>query len=254
MYTAINSKGIKVRAKEANRGEDYYCPLCNTKLIYKAGKYNAHHFAHENKKSCDSWNNEMSLWHTLWQDLFPIDNIEVPITVDDKTHIADVKIGDKIIEFQHSNISYEEMVEGISFILSQANLIWVIDGIGKRFYMIADPRERYINRINVETELDCSKEKQYYWSYQNKAIRDIDWDNNLQLYIHVNENYLINVTKMSWGQFMGIGIKTEDFIRSLSSEVVYKNNFRISEHNRRENDVKYYKKTIRNKMTVDLNK
>ena len=41
MYTAINSKGIKVRAKEANRGEDYYCPLCNTKLIYKAGKYNA---------------------------------------------------------------------------------------------------------------------------------------------------------------------------------------------------------------------
>ena len=101
----------------------------------------------------------MSLWHTLWQDLFPIDNIEVPITVDDKTHIADVKIGDKIIEFQHSNISYEEMVERNQFYLkSNDNLIWVIDGIGKRFYMIADPRERYINRINVETELDCSKE------------------------------------------------------------------------------------------------
>ena len=46
----------------------------------------------------------MSLWHTLWQDLFPIDNIEVPITVDDKTHIADVKIGDKIIEFQQQHL------------------------------------------------------------------------------------------------------------------------------------------------------
>lgn len=247
MYTAINNNGIKIRAKEAIRGYEYFCPVCKTGLVFKSGKYNSPHFAHINNETCDTWKNEMSLWHNLWQDLFSIDSIEIPITIDEKTHIADVLIDNKVVEFQHSNISYDEIQERNNFYLKYTNkLIWVFDGIGKKFYMKAIPHDRYINRINIYTELDCSKEKEYYWKNQNKVIKDIKWNDGLELYIQVNENYLIKVTKMLSDQFNGIAIKIEDFLKTLSNDIGYNGEFNgYSEYYRREEDIKRFKKQIR---------
>ncbi len=107
------------------------CPECEAKVIYKNGKIKTQHFAHSNKTKC--WNsNQMSVWHTNWQNKFPVDYMERVITVDNVKHRADIAKPNKdcfdyIIEFQHSSISVDDFTKRNEFYSQICPLIWVFD-------------------------------------------------------------------------------------------------------------------------------
>lgn len=58
MITAINKKNEKTIAKNANRNNEYFCPVCGESLILKKGEKNVPHFAHRPNSSCDFRINE----------------------------------------------------------------------------------------------------------------------------------------------------------------------------------------------------
>lgn len=62
MFTAINKKKQKVAIENSTSNDEYFCPLCNSKLIRKQGSINAHHFAHKKETGCDPWYKDMSEW------------------------------------------------------------------------------------------------------------------------------------------------------------------------------------------------
>lgn len=51
-YAYINSNNNFVSAKEASKGQDYFCPKCNTEIILKKGKIRTPHFAHKPDTVC----------------------------------------------------------------------------------------------------------------------------------------------------------------------------------------------------------
>lgn len=49
----INGEGLAVPVAKAKKGEIYTCPSCSEKLVFRAGKINAHHFSHPANTECD---------------------------------------------------------------------------------------------------------------------------------------------------------------------------------------------------------
>ncbi len=129
MIFANDADGKKTYIDDALRNKDYYCPLCEEKLVCKFGKIRTHHFAHQAGTECrDSWHYDMSEWHNTWQSYFPKENQEVVFSNGKEKHRADVVIGNTILEFQHSNISADEFYERNAFYHSIGKkIIWVFD-------------------------------------------------------------------------------------------------------------------------------
>ena len=108
MYYALNNKGKRICSVEADKNEDYFCPICNENVILRRGDHNAPHFAHIKESDClDTWN--------------------------DDSHRADILVNNTVIEFQHSNISSEEFEERNAFYISCGfHVVWLFD-IADRF-------------------------------------------------------------------------------------------------------------------------
>jgi competence protein CoiA len=98
-----------------------YCDICNKEVIPKCGQIKVWHFAHKVSNDCDSWSEEETQWHKDWKDKFPKECQEVKVG----NHRADIKCNDIIIEFQHSPLSSEQIIERENF---YPNMIWVLDG------------------------------------------------------------------------------------------------------------------------------
>ena len=97
--------GTRVSADVASKSNNHFCPGCGSPLILKQGEINDWHFAHESGSECEAFTeNKMSEWHIRHQSAFPEECREVRLEMDGVVHIADVKIGNLIIEFQHSPI------------------------------------------------------------------------------------------------------------------------------------------------------
>lgn len=105
---------------QAKPGKRAICPACMEEVIAKCGEINAWHWSHKNDTECDSWSEPETIWHYNWKTLFPLDSIEVV----KGNHRADVEWMGRVIEFQHSNISSEEIQEREFF---YNNMIWVVD-------------------------------------------------------------------------------------------------------------------------------
>lgn len=133
MLFANNQDGARVYIDDAKYGHDYYCPLCEEKLICKFGDIRSHHFAHKGHSGCsDSWHYDMSEWHSVWQSYFPEDNQEVVFSNNGIKHRADVAVGNTVIEFQHSRISPDEFYERNNFYHKLGKkIIWVFDAADK---------------------------------------------------------------------------------------------------------------------------
>lgn len=102
--------------------KDAHCEICGDVLIPKCGKIKIWHWAHKNSMDCDNWSEEETEWHKEWKNKFPIECQEVKIG----KHRADVKlISGIVIEFQHSLLSSEQIIEREKF---YNNMIWVLDG------------------------------------------------------------------------------------------------------------------------------
>ena len=116
MLKAIDGFGVSVTIDAAEEGKAYYCPICKQALIQKRGEIREHHFSHigpkgANKKNyvpcSDKWHYDKTDWHIQWQKRFSDESYEKVLEFEGKKHIADVLVGDIVIEFQHSNISIE---------------------------------------------------------------------------------------------------------------------------------------------------
>lgn len=131
MLIGIDETGIRTNIDEAEKGKQYYCPLCNGELIQKLGDIRKHHYAHKSGvENCDGWHYDTTEWHTNWQKLFPEECREVVKTAGNEKHRADVLIGNVVIEFQHSSLSPEEFEERNGFYTELGYIvIWVFDTI-----------------------------------------------------------------------------------------------------------------------------
>ena len=128
MEIALNENNERIYAQEAEKNENYFCPSCGGKVVLRKGKINTPHFAHKDCECTDSWNYDMSEWHSRMQSRFPIEQREVVITHNGETHRADILCGKRVIEFQHSPISFDEICERNNFYTNAGySIAWVFD-------------------------------------------------------------------------------------------------------------------------------
>ena len=124
-----NSKSILI--DDTIKGEEYFCPTCGESLIIKAKNSEAvrAYFSHRPNTHCiDNWKYDMSEWHRKWQEKFPEQCREFILENNGIKHRADVFINDTVIEFQHSPITHEEILERNKFYLSCGYpVVWVFD-------------------------------------------------------------------------------------------------------------------------------
>ena len=127
MEFANNAIGERIHASDADKNQNYFCPICCQRVKLRKGGTNVDHFAHE--VSCDdSWRYDMSEWHLQWQAQFPVVNREVVVTHLGEKHRADVMACGYVIEFQHSPITAEEFDERNAFYRSYGKkVIWIFD-------------------------------------------------------------------------------------------------------------------------------
>ena len=135
MFIALNEENERVSIDKADKEKHFSCPICGESVSVKAidSLSVKAHFAHKRGTECfDTWKHDMSEWHYNWQCLFPEENREVVVEKDGVKHRADVLINNFVIEFQHSPITAEEIIERNNFYLNCGyTVIWVFDADGK---------------------------------------------------------------------------------------------------------------------------
>ncbi|MGH0281365.1 competence protein CoiA, partial [Sinorhizobium meliloti] len=118
-------EGRRREAQPKRRGE---CPGCGAQVIAKCGPKRLWHWAHMSVSTCDHWWEPETEWHRAWKNEFPEERQEFrQLAPDGELHIADVKTesGD-ILEFQYSNISYNERASRENF---YERMEWVVSGL-----------------------------------------------------------------------------------------------------------------------------
>ena len=161
MLYALNKDGIRIDAYEADKNEQYTCPICHNRVILKRGSVNIDHFAHESNVCEDTWNYDMSEWHQRMQSYFPKESREVVVNYKGRKHRADVLIGDIVLEFQYSPITAAEFDDRNSFFKNAGyRLAWVFN----------------LSQISDEN-LYMSKEKEnmMIWKYPMRFFANIDY-------------------------------------------------------------------------------
>ena len=123
---ARNIDGERVDILNATREERYYCELCGGELIPKQGTVNQWHYAHRTVGDCDSWH-EMTPWHSDWQEEFYEEYREVVVESDGEKHRADVKMANKVIEFQSDYLSPGTFFRRMDFYSKDNMFVWVFD-------------------------------------------------------------------------------------------------------------------------------
>lgn len=135
MFIALNKADERIEIDNADPQKQYFCPICGESLIIRAKDSLAvrAHFAHKRGTQClDDWSHDMSEWHYNWQQRFPKECREVVIENNGEKHRADVCIGDKVIEFQHSPITREEIIKRNTFYTYCGyQVVWVFDATNK---------------------------------------------------------------------------------------------------------------------------
>lgn len=131
MFIANDKNGERISIDNVIIGEEYFCPTCGEPLIIKAKNSIAvkPYFSHRKGTLCtDNWKYDMSEWHRAWQEKFPEQYREIVLENNGIKHRADVLINNTVIEFQHSPITHEEILERNKFYLSCGyHVIWVFD-------------------------------------------------------------------------------------------------------------------------------
>ena len=206
MYIALNNNFIRTHIDEASSSEEYFCPFCKAPLDLRRGDIRRHHFAHAKHHLCtDTWsrdrNENDSIWHKKWQEIFPIDNQEIPLRLGDIKHRADVMVERTVLEFQHSPLSSEKFSDRNTFYAGLGHkVIWVFDFMDATF---------------------SQRDDFYYWTRPKRTFRnysDIARANQTELYFQIDDNTLIRVTDVSskgFECFQGYKTSVTDFVNSM---------------------------------------
>jgi len=175
----------------ASPNERAVCPGCGDEVIAKCGTINRWHWAHRNR-DCDSWSEPETDWHLDWKLEFPKECREVVVGC----HRADVMTDAGVIEFQHSSISADDILERESFYTRQhiqRQMVWVLDASG--FKRNIDHRDRG-----------------KYDSFRWKTPRKSWWWSGQPIYLDYGYSRLFQIRKLygktpcgGWGTWVSRG-------------------------------------------------
>jgi len=194
MHIALDKNGNRISAEDAIKSEDYYCPTCGEKVILKQGRINVTHFSHITRECSDTWNYDMSEWHYSMQERFEKEQREVVVKYKGQTHRADILQGDKVIEFQHSPISLEEIIERNEFYQSagykiawvfdvqeqyDSSIISIMDKDNVLMYKWNNPK-RYLHAFPQPKEYNKEMVVYFYWVdlYGYEQFNRVIWSSN----------------------------------------------------------------------------
>lgn len=163
MEFALNQNNDRIHAIDATKQDKYYCPLCHKKVVLRKGLVNINHFAHQSRCD-DTWNYDMSEWHSEWQKQFPKKNQEVVVKFNGEKHRADVMACGYVIEFQHSPITADEFNVRNQFYLNYGKkVIWIFD-------LLEEFESGHIKWYD-DWSSDNNNGGKYKWSYSKRFLQ-----------------------------------------------------------------------------------
>lgn len=165
MFRAILNKQV-VDAVEAyieyGKDKEYECPCCGSKVTLCTGHIKQPYFSHRKDEACEFFDYESERnheWHLWVQSLFPKECLEQKITKtykelypddpnfnpnDTETHIADILIGNYVIEVQHSPMDPDEFDTRTEFYTRAGyKLIWIFDWNNKDLEVLDVKENKY---------------------------------------------------------------------------------------------------------------
>lgn len=125
MLIANDANGDRILATPKQTG---ICGSCGETLIAKCGRINIWHWSHKAQSNCP-YSSKQSLWSYAWKSFFPVEQIEIPVTNNGVTRIADIvtRYGE-VIELRSDTPDPYEIEEIEDFYGS--NQRWVFNAIG----------------------------------------------------------------------------------------------------------------------------
>lgn len=175
-YALVDGK----RTKPSKTGLRGICPECGAELISKVGEIVVPHWAHtsaDHELAC--WASEpKTQWHIDWQNRWPESEQEVLISHGNAKHIADIATTHdgmrKVIEFQHSSITAEEIRKREEF---YGRMFWVFDC-----------RAEYGNgSLAIDYEFAKRGTCNVIWDSPKRTIRSCE----KQLYLQITDTILL---------------------------------------------------------------
>lgn len=200
---AIDINNDRVIASLAGRNQEYRCPYCLERVTLKSGLIKRAHFSHKSDTKCEYAKNSKTEWHYNWQEIFGLDNAEIMLTSCGYKYIADIKIGDTIVEFQHSHIS--------SIDIGMRSYFYKLDN--KKLYWIFDCQKSWENKNIRKKRVRKKLNWVFEWERPHNEIREAYY-NSHDVFLQLNEN---NFVRLTW-----LG---ERWSRSLREKVPTLHNF-----------------------------
>lgn len=127
-------------------GQKGVCLDCGLCVVAKCGKINQWHWAHFvnnlDGKRCHylEYSQNESQWHLDWKYEFPEKYNEVKIVKNGITKIADIYCNGKVVEFQKSDISEDEVCLRENH---YEKLIWVVNGMERGSFIKKNKQNYY---------------------------------------------------------------------------------------------------------------
>lgn len=164
MYLALDLDGNRIPVWDAEKSQEYVCPVCQGKVIPRQGQVNSWHYAHIT--ACeDSWIYDMSDWHREWQEQFPLATREVVVELQGERHRADFLAYGYVVEFQHSPITAEEFDRRNDFYVRAGyKVVWIFDFI----------EEYNVNKMTCYDEWHKRNDNggKYKWLYPKRFLQN----------------------------------------------------------------------------------
>lgn len=218
MLRAIDVKTNKMvfaSRDEVHLQSNYVCPCCGKEVRNVPATEKRPYFKHNKNEACEyyrysSSDNTMSEWHSEWQEQFPIENTEKVISINGERRIADVCVGDTVVEFQHSSINEDVFFERSWFYLKNGyNLIWVFD----TYNAYIDDRLDYydISNHKIKWKWKNPRRALRYFSYLKQKYK-----NNFKLCIECNDLYNVTWSNDNFSRFVtDTRIDTSRFVKEI---------------------------------------
>ena len=135
MYIALNDEGQQILAHNARKNEKYFCPVCDTPVILKAGSVKVPHFSHHHILNCTRYLYKresllhLKLKHDLFLALNKHSSIAMEYYLSSIEQIPDLLInGDLALEIQLSKISADLLVSRTEgYYTLGIKVIWLLD-------------------------------------------------------------------------------------------------------------------------------
>lgn len=200
MQYALDNNGNKVYINDANKGEKYFCPCCNSLVIQKKGFVNAWHYSHKNCVDCDGMYLEDE-WAKNWMASVNEKYREIAV-FNPKFNAkkkANIKAGNVVLLLQNRSISSEEFQKRVNFFNDGGrHLVYLVDVRDKDVIYMSDNR-KFLKFI-----------WKHAWKFNEINIKEETFD----LFLQIADDSIIKVTwngDFGFKYFGGYNYSIKDF-------------------------------------------